>query len=202
MQITMGSEDTFNGMLFGAPHPDTINFLKSQPAFNTASLLPAAGNFAQAVRTFSENFNLDRLTRVMEAASRTVAHMWDTNTIRLLDTISDFQQAPTVMIPYLMACPEVRKMYNAQQLDGWSHWFQDTNPGTMGEEMPEYRAVMQGIGQEVGDELHYVTYCEDTDHELDLSIGQQQEVLLSWDSIRYHLLNGTSDPTSRSNNAL
>jgi len=202
MQVMMGSNDTFNGMLFGAPHPETINFLKSQPAFNTSSLLPAASGFAQAVRTFSENFNLDRLTRVMEAASRTVAHMWDSNTIRRLDTLSDFQQAPTMMIPFLMACPDVRKLYNSQQIDGWSHWYQDTNPGASGVDLPEYRAVMQGMGVDVGDEIHYTTYCEDDDFAYDLSIGQKQEILLSWDSIRHHLYNGTSDPTSKSNNSL
>lgn len=202
MQITMGSNDTFNGMLFGAPHPDTIQFLKSQPSFNIGSLTPAASGFAQAVRTFSENFNLDRITQVMEAAQRTVAHMWDVNTIRVLNSISDLQQAPTVMIPFLMACPEVRKMYNSQQIDGWSHWYQDIYPDQSGEALPEYRAVMQGIGVEVGDELHYTTYVEDETHEYDLSVGQQQEVLLSWDAVRYHLLNGSNDPTSKLNNSL
>jgi len=197
-----GGLDDFAGMVYGAYHSNTVEFLRQAPAQLSERLNAAGQQFVAAANNVLGTFNLDDAMRKMRAAGRIAAAAFQTNVIRELKTIEELQNPPPCMRHLIMACPEVRTMYFNQTVDGYSEQYVDAEPGLIGHDHYDYRRVMHGIVTEEPEGWRSSEYLEDTQEGDVLYFDQQVEVLDTWAVLKLKLAEGKNDPVSRWNASL
>lgn len=193
-----GGVDTFNALVYGEPHPNTVSFVEGMLAQPTAAIGSAGEAFMDRAREAYERFNGSEAMRVARAAARQVKSQWDRNIIRPLETIGEVQQSPYKMHRYMMAEPMVRQAYHRQQCDGYSHAYVDVAPGLVGHDHYDYRRVMDGIVQEDDQGGWYFDeyFDELDDGDRDLMFEEQFDILRSWNTLASAMMQGKDDPTS------
>lgn len=138
--------------------------------------------------------------RLATAAARGIGKLFATDEIQILTNIADFQHAPPVMQPYLMAHPIACDMYANGMCDGYSGTWEDHQPGARGDERFEYRQVTNGMLMEVatGDETEYVMneYTEKDLLENPIDPIDAQIICASWANFEQFWNSGGEDPTS------
>ena len=103
---------------------------------------------------------------------------------------------------WIMANPDVRKLYHEQRIDGYSDTYEDIHENSIGESHYDYRRVMNGIVVDNDDEeadygWSSVTYFEDlAEEDRELRIDEQYDILSSWHYLQRYLAVGKEDPTS------
>jgi len=192
-----GGVDTFNALVYGEPHPNTVAFIENMFSQPSAAIGAAGEAFVNRARETYERLNGSEAMRVARAAARQVKSQWDRNIIRPLTTIGEVQQAPYKMHRYLMAEPTVRRAYHRQQCDGYSQAYVDVAPGLVGEQHYDYRRVMDGIVQETEDGWYFDEYFDELDDgDKDLMFEEQFDILRSWNTLASAMMKGKDDPTS------
>lgn len=204
--VIYGDDLQFRALAYGAPHPGTLEFLANQ--FNNVSQVVqnGAAMFTERVRSMYDEFNSETAMRLTQAAIRRVTTLWGGDSIRLLDSIADFQNAPNKMVRWIMAEPSVRELYHQQRLDGYSDLYVDVHPGAVGEHHYDYRRVMDGIvvlnddPDENTPEWYAVSYIEDLiEDDVALTLPEQVDIMDTWKAVARHIKIGGDDPTSRYN---
>lgn len=208
-QVIQAGTDVFNAMVHGTPPESTVNFI-SQMQQNTSAILNDAGQrfIETAKNTFKPLFN-DNAIRTAKALMRNVESLWQTNEIRPIREIGDFQVAPIAMQRWIMAEPTIRKLYHKQMCDGYSDTYVDVEPGAIGSDHYDYRRVMDGVVVEIDDEeseydWKATTWVVDDIYNGDdvLNFDDKTIILDAWEDLRSHLRARQSDPTSRWDNDL
>lgn len=206
--VTVGSSEEFNAMAFGQKHPGTINFLQNQISNiqNMSNIFTDAGRmFVTAATDMFNRYNSEEALRRVSAAVRKVSHVFQSNTIRHIHDIGGLQQAPVIMQRYIMAEPTVRNMYLEQRCDGYSGTYVNMHGNAVGEDHYDYRRVMNGIVadhiEEDGETNWKCTlyYEELIEGDRELTIEEQDDVINTWDAIKYAMKLGEDDPTSADN---
>lgn len=146
-----------------------------------------------------ENFDLDSVRDSIDSIKDRYGKRWDTDRIRDVINLPDLQQSKTVMRRWLMANTRVRKLYYSDKIFGYGGKFDETEGELFGEDLHDYRNVMQGA--EVGDESEdcFVTYLdilEDRTNDELLTQSQRDTIRLGWELMDMHLDAGGQDPTS------
>lgn len=206
-EIIDGGGMMFDALVYGKPHPSTMQFLSNQFENMSASVQNAGQQFFDAARNMYEQLSGSHAMRVFRAAGRAVRAAWQLDEIRQLETMGDFQHAPLAMQRYLMAEPTTRALYQQQRIDGYSETYRDLFPGDIGENHYDYRRVMNGIV--VVDESHedpnehgwHATtyYDEQLPDDDDLQLSEQVDILDAWERLRAKIAAKGEDPTSRYN---
>jgi len=201
-----GGDDEFDALAFGRPHPNTIAFLNGQQANRQPSRLNAAAQrFTETVSAVYKRYNDSDAVRIARAAARKVMHLWQTDVIKPLITIGDFQQAPLTMQRWNMAEPTIRKMYHAQQCDGYSESYVDVDPTHIAESHYDYRRATHGVWFRKDDTqpLGATTYYDDLrEGDSKLYLTEQADIHRSWCKLREHIKAYGEDPTSKFNSQL
>lgn len=151
------------------------------------------------------DFDLDGLKDGIDNLRNRYGRRWDADRILGLDTLEDVQQAKTVMRRWMMANTRARKGYYEDRLSGYDGKWNQTEGAVYGDELYDYRNVMQGA--EIGDEEEdrFVTYLdilEDTSNDELLTPDQRDFIRHSWDMMEMHLDVSGQDPTSPHKNLL
>ncbi len=200
-----GGALTFNALAYCRPHPGTLQFLAAQRE-NTSRFLNEAGErFFAGAQDLYERFNSSHAVRAVRAAGRALSNLWQLDEIRPLVDIGELQNAPPTMQRWIMAEPEVRRLYHQQRIDGYSHTYQDMQPGAIGEEHYDYRRVMDGmvVVDEVADEdgeygWTATTYLEELlPDDNDLDIVEQVDITDTWQNAVAYIRRRKEDPTDR-----
>lgn len=206
--VAVGSSDQFEALAFGQKHPGTLNFLQNQISNiqNMSSVFTDAGKmFISAATDMYNQYNSSEALRRVEAAVRKVSHVFQTNTIRSIWEIGDFQQAPIIMQRYILAEPTVRQMYLDQRCDGYSNTYVNVHGNDIKDDHYDYRRVMDGIVQDYVDDDGVTDwtasfYIEDLiEGDRKLSVEEQCCIIDTWEAIRYTISCGEDDPTSPDN---
>lgn len=199
MQVIVGGQAEFNGLVYGDKHPGTARFLQNQLNIGFSDTLSDVGRqMFSSVQSLYDKFNSDNVLRLAKAARRKVTGLFQQDVIKPLWTIEDIQQATLVMQRWVMAHPELRKMYHEQRCDGYSNTYIDMQPGAVGELHYDYRRVMDGFVQEDDEGTFKITYYYDdvSEDDPELSLEDKIDVINTWDMISRYLKHTEDDPTS------
>lgn len=200
--IVDGGSATFNYLLYGEPDQAFNSYMQEAQSGMQGILSSGAAAFRDRFTSAVGYVQDSDALRVARAAVRKIAHLWDIDVVSVRQTIGELQQAPVVMIPFIMACPEVRELYHKQGCDGYGELYTDNQPGVVGEEHVDYQRVMDGIFVEQADGTHVSTTYLDLEESLQLPFNNQVDVGITWDAVKRHLAAKKEDPTSRYNGTL
>lgn len=142
--------------------------------------------------------------RSVKALGRLLENFALPNRVMQLDGISELQHAPDVMIPYIMAEPTVRRMYLDDRCEGYGDKYINLYGDLIGSTDPVYQTVTHGMWVDQGNgELECHMYSNVAiEHDQQMSMPDQLNVLRTWDSLRSVLDLAKEDPTSRWNGLL
>jgi len=127
--------------------------------------------------------------------------LFDSDTIRPLHTLEEFQHAKARMRRYVMANPELRSMFHKQRIEGYGSSYEDLEPDRIGANHYDYRRVMDGVVEidESGDWSSTTYFDELRDGDRDLLLSEQVNISLTWEMAEYHLARKCGDMTSQQN---
>jgi hypothetical protein len=199
-----GGALAFNELAYAPRDQSTVQYLKESAMNLSQNLTDAGRQFITNTRDQWSHFFGDNALRAARAAVRTVQTMWDADVIKQLTTIAHMQHAPVVMQRYIMADPTIRKMFLAQQLDGYSDTYQNIHGNAIGPDHYDYRRLNNGLIEEREDGgWESWTYFEDLlegDHEL--RFDEQMDLKDSISNIIREIRKRRDDPTSKYNASL
>jgi hypothetical protein len=203
-RIIEGDTATFNALVYGQVHPGTQQFLYQQYESPTAILTEAGARFVEYGREIHQRLADSRASQFVSAVQRAVGSIWQPNSIRLLESIGDFQWAPHSMQRVVMANPVVRQMYTQQRVEGYEGSYIDAYPGTIRDNHYDYQRVMNGLVVfNEKDDWSATTYFEELEeNDNELNLFEQTDVVDSWKHLEALLKQGKDDPTSRWNSSL
>lgn len=202
--VIFGGSRELNLLISGEPHQDTLNYLSNQASRIAQYAQETGSAWAQRAVDSYNYFSSHDSLRHARAALQKVKSYFQSDIIRELRTIEDFQNATPLMQRYIMADPWARKMYHAGRVEGYAGLYIDPYPGVRGIEDYNYRRVMDGRVQMLPEseenpegsffiETHYGDLQEG---DVDLSLNQQDMIISSWRNARYLALIGLDDPYS------
>lgn len=198
MRIIDAGAGAYNALAFGEKSQASLNFLHNQMMMLPQLVNATGAAFVKQGIELYEKFNGAEALRAVKAAVRTVQHLLDADVVRVLNSISDFQQAKHQMQRWVMACPEVREFYHRGGCDGYSDTYINLHPGLVGIDHNDWRIVNTGIIGEEDDsgEYSYTIYGTDNEDDTVLTIIEKDDILQSWENIKSKMKIGNEDPTS------
>lgn len=152
-------------------------------------------------RSFSRRLiNVDEVSRRMRAVTRRIGHMWQQDIIRDLNDIGDFQNAPSSMLRWLAADPEIKQDINLGRLAAWEDRYENESDKEFGENHRDYRILMDGVYRHEEGEFVSVEYHESLfEGEEELSMTEVGIILSAQERLKRYMSESQEDPTSRYN---
>lgn len=199
-RISFGDATTFDAIAYGNRNANLDLFLGKSLESASQNIIGMGQQFLAKANEVYERVTSSDAMRVARAVAAQARHMWQSDEIRPLHTTEDIQNAPPKMQRWIMAEPGIRELFHQDQCDGYSDTFVDNHAGDIGEDHYDYRRVMNGICVETEDEIHFTTYFDELeDPDDDLSVEEQADILVTWESVRAEMEIAERDPTSRWN---
>lgn len=199
-QIVEGGAGLFNTLVYGTQHPGTQSFLQYQMENMSQKLTDAGRRFMESGKQIYDYMSGSMAARAARAAKRAFGSIWQSDEIRELVSLSDFQNATPKMQRWVMANDFVRKLYHQQRVEGYAESYVDPFPKDVGVEHYDYRRVMNGIVVDNVDNDGWTatTWFEDLmEGDRELEHDEQVDILHSWENIVAMIRQGGEDPTSR-----
>lgn len=207
--IIQGDASTFSALAMGEMHPGTQQYLNTQMETPTHTLTDQGRQFLQNTQSLFDRIAESRSMRRVKAVKRAIGEMWQSDEIRHLSTIGEFQWAPDRMQRWLMAEPTIRDMYHKQRLEGYQGTYRDAYPDDIGENHYDYRRATNGFvfvkDEPEDDEPEWtsITYYDDLEpDDRELELVEQSDIIDSWANVKSLVYQGEDDPTSRHNASL
>ena len=166
--------------------------------------------FLQQGQQLYDRFHTSDGRRKLQLAVKKIVGVFHTDIVQYLPTFDDLHIAKPIMIPYVMACPELRTLYEYGDSEGYGDNYCDLQPGIIGEGHVHYDRVMNGVmtaikdedGEETDDYEYYITIPEDEDDVANqIEPYQQVDVLRTWETVIRCIVAGI-DPASPTGNKL
>lgn len=205
MRIHDGDTDTFRALAYDVPAANVVSHLSNMTQDYDRRLTGRAREYFDSIQESVPVSNFRELKSRVISGFRRLGNMFTPDIIRTLNSISELQHPPEIMINYIMAEPTVRKRYYEQRCDGYGDRYVDKFPNRIGNDDPFYRNVMDGVLQEdENGKCFYMDY--DTDFEDEsitrLDTEERECIIETWDLLVKRLYSGGEDPTSQYNNLL
>lgn len=197
MMSSDGAMD-FEALVYGKPHPSTLQFMQNSIANVTQTVSAASQAFYQKAQDVYEFFNGHEAMRRARAAVNKAGHAFTADDVRYLQSLASIQNAKPQMTRFIMSEPVVRQMWLDQQIEGYDGQYLDTEPGCIGDTHTEYARTMQGMIVDGDDGVSHYSLYYGLEHpdELELDIEEQVDIMNTWDRVRHYLDRGEQDPTS------
>lgn len=189
----------FDALIYGSPHPNTLNYLKNQYNQFSDTLLAPARAFMEMGREVYEHFhNSDAMRYARNTVQKFMGAADDNHdSIQSIFELNKFQNANLTNQRWIMANPVVREMYHNQTVDGYSSTYIDNEPGMIGDNHYDYRRVMDGMMVIEKDDWKFVQYMDPLkEGDRDLIIEEQADIRFGWTHMNYLLTLNKEDPTS------
>lgn len=183
--FTQMDDDTFNTVMFGAPHPGTVDFLRNQMTqINHAAasgMLGAAQSFFSGAQERFNAFASD--AAIIRAKNILQQHSSNMEQFAYLRDLHTIQQAVPNMQYWIMVNPELRTLYHNNQIDGYSETYVDDAPGLVGSEHMAYRNLMSGVVTSHQPD-HQLTYYHQSVPMEEIGFFEKLSVLNTWGAIK------------------
>jgi hypothetical protein len=127
---------------------------------------------------------------------------WISNQIVYLDNTEQLQSASPLMQRYVMAEPQLRKMYLNNEVNGYGETYTNFHGNGIGQQHYDWRRVNCGIATITDEEVKFVNYVEDTKDDKELTVFEKVDILRVWNNVRTALDEHELDPTSAEGNLL
>ncbi len=198
------TQDDFKHIVYGVPDTTTWQFLESHNRQMTERLSEAGMAWVESIPQYFNTLSLEETFRQAQAAIRKVSGVFERDDIHALLTLGALQQAKPVMQRYIMALPELRRVYLDQSLRGYEGSYQNLYGNAIGENHYDYRRVMDGVIQFTTEgECFSKQYLDDLkEGEEPLTVIQHYDIELSWRVAKRILLKGEEDLTDTDNGML
>ena len=207
--VITGDMDMFDQMVHGTISRAPAEYLQQAQQQFLANVIPSAHGFFEKAWAMQQRMADSRAMHAARSVSRKFQSIWQHDAIRALNTIGEFQNAPQTMRRFVLAQPEVNKMWRDQLIEGYGLDYEDTNNSTNIEDNLEYRQVMDGALVELpdDDDYEYEFVCYHSDilddaPELAITETEQHDIRSSWRYLEDIILYGDEDPTSETNEPL
>lgn len=195
-QVVTGGNEAFDAFLYqGSP---SLNRDWFEQQFQRVSNVVGdhASQFMDAARGVYEQLNGSRAMMLARAALDQVKTLFNPNVIQSLLTIDEMRAASPIMQRWIMACPEVRSLYNEGRCAGFGETYYDNSPGTIGIDNYDYRRVTNGLIREVGEELVFTEFFEELlPGDRELTLREQCDILSTHEIAKIIIAAGKEDPT-------
>lgn len=188
--IQGGAVESFDHLLYPEHSERDREYFRDQVYRAFDGLTERGREFmARAKETF-ERYHDGSMVRKARQLLRSVKNIMKPNTVQYLETKEDIQQAPPAMQRYIMACPDIRKSFQKQRIDGYSGTYYDAYPGKIGINHYDWRRARNGMlefvkDEETGEEnFQFTTYLDELlegDRELDLD--EKNDIEYTWDNV-------------------
>lgn len=200
MQIVHG-DGGFDALAYGGTHPNVIRFIDEQAGRLSSSISDAGRGFMDYVGGLVDRVSRSEIGQRVQALASKAGTLFDTDTIRPLESICAFQHAKSQMRRWTMANPALREMYHKQRIEGYDGLYVDVEPDRIGADHYDYRRATDGFVQfDDNDDWYSTTYMDELkDGDRDLTLSEQVNISLSWEMAEYHLARKCGDPTSPQN---
>lgn len=199
-QVVDAGDNAFAAMAYGRPSEKTFGFLDQSISHFTNSLADYAQNFYSTCRSVYNRIDNSEAMRLVKAAYGAIDTYAMHDVIQRLDNIHQMQNAPNVMIPWLMANPVVRELYQERGCAGYGEMYENMYGASIGMEHVEYRAATHGLWREVDGEMVCDIYPDiSCNPKLQLTIDEQLDITNAWLDMNEYIERGGVDPTSRFN---
>lgn len=148
----------------------------------------------------------DEMLRIQQQTLQKHDDLWRDHMVCVYSTMVHFQNASPVMMPYIMAMPELSQLFAAGQVDGYvSTGFKAVDANKVGMDRYHYRRAIDGLYMEdptTGDFNAIVMYEDVLDPSDELSRLQQADIQRTWDAARVLLHTQEMDFTSKTGGRL
>lgn len=203
MQIIEGGDILFKSMTFGLPSMETFNYFQELGRDFSSRITSVAKSKLDEVSHLYKAITLNDMANSLKGLINNLENFKLPNVIMQLDSLAELQNAPDVMIPYIMANPTIHKLYERNMVDGYSSIFVGMGENSDGSN-PLYQSVMNGIRTQDEDGEYWTHYYSDVrvGDLPNLELEQQVNILATWDALDYFISLGDCDPTSRYNSKL
>lgn len=194
---TLGATDAFDAMVYGAQHPNTINYLSNQVNNISNTLTEAGRAFMQRSKQAFDFFNGNAAIEFARKVVSSVKSVFQSEHVIRLWEIDNLQQATLTMQRWIMANPMVRELYHSQRIDGYSDTYSDIHGLVSGADHYDYRRVMDGMMTITDDDYHFTEYVEPLiEGDRDLTFGEQVDIIHTWDAVEAILSLAKEDITN------
>lgn len=194
--INANSSREFNALLYPDQNPFHADYFQSQVTSFNQALTDYGQKFVASAKQLYDKVNDSAAIALARRAISSAKGIFNTNLITRLSELTQVQNAQPGMIRWVMACPDIRELYQKQLCDGYSGIYADVQPGTIAETHDDYRKVMSGIVVEDEHDWHVNTYFDDIQEgDRELTSFEQFDIIDTWDIARAFIKSG-EDPTN------
>lgn len=193
--VIRGGDFAANALIYKPPSDNLINYLKGNMSHIWDKVNQYSSQFCQTVQSMFNSVNHDDVIQ----RSKILLNQYGTHISQeAIMTIpyERLNEANMMMQRYIMAQPDMNKLYKKNMCYGYAETFVPTEPDTYGEDLLDYQQVMDGVLQHARDDgisytCHYSNMVSDTP----LSIIDTISILDTWDNVVRALEEG-KDPSN------
>lgn len=199
--MSVNSSDIFAYAVGGAQTESSIGAYQNY--VNTQSGVPPSGLtgwISEKATQLNQSFNKFVSSRLWEFSARLLGDGAGDHVGRFeigyLGTISGLQNSEGVMRDYIMANPNVRKLYDEELIEGYKGEFSNTNTG-IGKDNYFFRQANDGVVRkdlEAPDQWTHSHFYETNNHRL--SFRERVNIHKTWTAVNEHLAKSCFDITS------
>lgn len=187
-------------------HSQVVSHLQQQQAHNMQQLqsmgVQGAVDFMRQSMERFNDFAFGEAARKIEALRNKAGNLFQENRITAIHDIGDMQNAPDIMIDYIMAVPEVRDAYAQGLINGYEGRYQDIQPLYAARDHVLYRQMVNGMMESYTDYHGATTYRESYSHDRELNFEERCRIRQTAQSIADMVIHGVCDPTDEWNNLM
>lgn len=143
-QIVYGDREVMGHMLFGAPDPYIHQYMNEVNNYFGSKLTDIGRSFVNTASQVFTRMESSEAMRIAKAAMRKLNTFVNRDVIQYIPEIEKLQEAPTSMVRYIMAYPELRDLYHNGRIEGYGERYIDIYPDLSGWNHPDYQAVYHG----------------------------------------------------------
>ena len=189
------ADDAFNAVLYG--NAGIVNY--AQPTYSSVltSLQGVAADLFSKGQQLYEKYNSSYfIEQARGVINKVLGVTVNTDIIQCYFEQTHFKLATLTMQRWIMACPEVRKEYHAQRIDGYADTYVDVQPDAIGAKHYDYRVATDGFVQGDGEFVHYSIDYKSEDRAL--TLGEQTAISRTWARAAWLIKMGVdiTDPTA------
>lgn len=181
----------------------TSNWLGERANALRNTISGAASQFFDQAKTMYAMISTNDAIQALRNLTAKTDNVWNSNVIHSLTTIEQLQTAAPIMQRYIMAQPELRKMYLNGEVEGYADSYENLHGDRTGIRHYDYRRVTDGIVTATEEYAVFNNFYEVIpDGDVELTLYQKVDILRSWNTVNDALDEHEEDPTSAGGNRL
>ena len=199
----MGDDALFDTALFGGRERLSESFLERQREELIRRTNQSSMGFVKKALEMEKSLKKGWARQTTSTGLEKIRSMWQSNAIRPLRTLEEFQNCPDVMKRLMMANPVARRRWANLSCGGYQDVLGEVYKKASDHELVEYRMINNGVVRDLEDNKEYewecACYLEDEEAELQdytVSVQDQCSLIETWEALEEVFRKGEFDPTS------